>query len=343
MRYPILFIICFLNSPITTETAAWADQGDALGARATAVPPASTASSQSGITAGTTGAATDGATMVCQERPWHCGVSPEHKQIAMTLYLEGNMLFDDSLFKAAAEKYRAALEHWKHPGIYYNLMLCLVALDRPVDAYEYSLGALQHGAAPLGSEEHRRAVDYHKLLHGRVAVLDVTSNEPGAVVSLNGKPLFKGPGRVRRLVEPGLHELVARKPRYLVSHGTLTLVPDKPLRAQLTMLPEDQSTIVVRRWKHWRPWAIAGVGVGVGLLGGAFEWRARESDDTEWPHRIGYGLSIAGATTAVTGLVLALHNRPRRVGNPARRNLIRLSVAPRVDASAASVLVTADF
>jgi hypothetical protein len=344
MRYPILLIICFLSSPITTETAAWADHGNAAGARETSGPPAASVSTQRVTPAESKPAGTDAA---CKQRPWHCGVSRENKKLALSLYQEGNMLFDDSLFKAAADKYRAALALWRHPSIYYNLMLSLVALDRPIDAYQYSLGALQYGALPLGTAQHRRALDYHKLLRGRVAVLEVTSKEPGAEVFLNGKLLFQGPGTVRRLVEPGQHELVARKPHYLLLHGTLTLAPDKPLRAQLTMLPEDQSTIAVRRWEHEQPWTVAGIGLAVGLVGGALEWSAIEKEqsgeNSVGQHRLGRGLAIAGAATAVTGLVLALHNRPRRVVNPARHNQIRLSVAPDIGRSAASVLATADF
>lgn len=345
MRYPILFIICFLNSPITTETAAWADQGDATGARETSTQSAASVSTQRATPAESKPAGTDAA---CQQRPWHCGVSRDNKKLALSLYQEGNTLFDDSLFKAAADKYRVALAHWRHPSIYYNLMLTLVALDRPIDAYQYSLGALQYGVLPLGIAQHRRALDYHKLLRGRVAVLEVTSKEPGAEVFLNGKLLFQGPGTVRRLVEPGQHELVAKKPHYLLLHGTLTLVPDKPLHARLTMLPEDQSTIAVRRWEHGQPWAVAGIGLAVGLVGGAIEWSAIERDHSNrgnsvGQHRLGRGLAIAGAATAVTGLVLALHNRPRRVVNPARHNQIRLSVAPDIGLSAASVLATAGF
>lgn len=374
MRYPIFFIVCFLNVPIITEPAAWADPGDASSARAASAPSPSPVPGQSGASAASTQVTTGGATKVCQQRPWHCGVSQANQILAISLYRDGNMLFDDSLFHAAAAKYRAALEHWKHPGIYYNLMLCLVALDQPVDAYESSQGALQHGAVALGHEEYRRALDYRRLLRGRIAVLEVTSNEPGVVVSLNGKPLFQGPGTVRHLVLPGRHELVAKKPRYLTSHQTLTLFPAKPLHAHLAMLPEDQFTLSVRRWEGWQPWAMVGAGVGVGLLGGAFEWRAGvnnqsfetlftkscrppqgclESDYSDrmsmherrsvWYRRIGHGLSIAGAATAVTGLVFASLNQPRRIGNPARRNLIRLSVAPGVVPAAASVSVTADF
>lgn len=310
----------------------------------------------------------------CSESPWYCGVSRDQQQRALALYQEGNDLFDDSLFVGAVAKYQTALEHWEHPGIHYNLMLALVALDRPLEAYESNIAALRHGPKSLQPDEYLRALDYQKLLRGRIAVLEVSCDEPGAVVALDGKPLFLAPGTVHRFVLPGQHELVAKKPNHVTAHQTLMLMPNEPQRVQVALLPAEQAMITTRRWDGWRPWAVVGSGVGLGLLGTMFEWRAEarnegfkehfssdcpppggcfESTYTSeieqnkqrrtWYRHLGHGASVAGAATALTGLVLVYLNRPQQMENPARRHLIRISAAPSVSPESAVLTMQVDF
>jgi hypothetical protein len=298
----------------------------------------------------------------CSDSPWVCGVTELQQQEALALYREANQLFDDGLFVGAAGKYRAALEHWDHPAIHYNLMLALVALDRPIEAYESSLAALRHGPTALPSDDHKRARDYQKLLRGQIAVLEVICDEPGAIVSLDGRQLFGAPGMMRLFVLPGQHELVARKTGFLASHQTLLLLPEEPLRVHVAMLEAGQALLTLRHWQPWRPWGIVGAGVGIGLLGAAFEWRAdvnnratqelfheecppplgcfeqakspelvARTQRSTWYRRMGHGASIAGTATALTGLVLVYLNRPQQIENPLRKQLVRVSIVPAID------------
>lgn len=299
----------------------------------------------------------------CSNSPWYCGATDAQQENALSLYREANQLFDDGLFVGAVDKYRAALEHWDHPAIHYNLMLALVALKRPIEAYESSLAALHHGPTALPSDDYERARDYQRLLRGQIAVLEVICDQPGAIVSLDGRQLLRAPGMVRLFVIPGQHELVARKTGFLASHQTLLLLPEKPLRVHVALLEADQALLTLRQWQPWRPWGIVGAGIGIGLLGTAFEWRADVNNRamqelfheecpppdgcgperskspalrsrmqrSTWYRRMGHGVSISGAATALTGLVLVYLNRPQQIENPLRKHLIRVSIVPEID------------
>lgn len=315
-----------------------------------------------------------GAPDPCAQRPWTCAVSEEEQQQALALFQEGNQLFDDSLFVAAVDKYRSALAHWEHPSIHYNLMLALVALDRPIEAYESSVATLRHGPEALRPDEYLRATDYQKLLRGRIAELEVRCSEPGATVSLDGELLFRAPGSVRRFVLPGKHELVTRKRGYLTTHQTLQLAPDKLQIVEVAMLPADQALITIRSWKRWQPWVAVGTGVGLGLVGAVLEWRAdannralqtlfgadcpapegcqessyshavqRRMWRSTWYRRVGRGAAVAGAAAALTGLVFVYLNRPQQMENPLRRHLVRVSVAPAVRPESAGLSLQVDF
>jgi hypothetical protein len=295
----------------------------------------------------------------CHKRPWYCGVAEEDQKQALALYAEGNQLFDDSLFTAAVAKYEQAVEHWDHPGVHYNLMMALVALDRPIEAYQSSIAALRYGPDALEPEEYRSAEDYQKLLRGRIAELTVACDEPGAVVSLDGKNILKGPGKTRVFVLPGQHELVARKPGYLATHHALTLIAATPVSVHMRMLPESEALITSRAWPAWQPWTVVGTGAGVGLVGGLLEWRAdsnnralqrlfrehceapngcREAEYTDemesrqlryrWYRRLGHGALATGGAAMIGGLVLVYLNRPHEIENPERRHLVRVTATP---------------
>jgi tetratricopeptide (TPR) repeat protein len=302
-------------------------------------------------------------------------VTEEQRDRAIVLYNEGNQLFDNAYFKEAAVRYRKALEQWDHPSIHYNLMLAYVSLERPLDAYKSSVEALRHGQRALQPDEYRRAKDFHKLLQGRIAELEIVCDEPGAMVSLDGKTLFTAPGRTRTLVLPGSHAVVASKDGYLATHAPLLLVPGKITSVELDMLHADQALLSERRWASWKPWALVGAGATLGVAGGLLQWRASEAnqrymilfgdeckvpegcsepDDysgklrslerrSTWYWRFSRGSYIAGGATIITGLALAYFNLPRSVNNPARNNLVHISVTPHVAPSYGGLTMDMSF
>jgi tetratricopeptide (TPR) repeat protein len=290
-------------------------------------------------------------------RGWYCGVSQADRDRALELYQQGNQFFDATLFPAAVTAYRSALKHWKHPSIYYNLMLAYVALDQPVEAYESSVEALRHGDEALEADEYRRTADYQKLLRGRIAELTVSCDEPGAVISLDGKNIFQGPGEAHFFLLPGQHELVASKPGYLTTHHTMMLIPAEPAIVEMRLLPSAEAMLTTQRWPAWRPWAVVGMGVAMGLAGGLLERQASATNedfrvlfnetcpqgchesaysrelkslqrDYRWYQRLGHGASVASGAAVLGGVVLVLLNRPDQVENPERENLIRVSMTP---------------
>lgn len=302
------------------------------------------------------------------ERPWYCGVSEADRARALELFAQANQFFDNTAFPVAVERYQAALAYWNHPGIQYNLMLALVVLEQPIEAYQASMEALRYGVKALKLEEYRRAVDYQRLLRRQVAYLEVTCDEPGAVVSLDGKDILYGPGTVHTPVLPGQHELAAKKAGYLTTQHSLVAVTEKPAKVQMRLLPQSSATIPVRRWPNWQPWAVVGAGVGVGLVGGLLEWRADASNVAlqdlymgrclpcaptpemkslhkryQWYRRGGHGTSMAGGMAMLGGLMLVYLNREQHVENPERRNLVNVAVLPSVTADTAGLTLNAKF
>lgn len=297
------------------------------------------------------------------DAPWGEGVPYDVQVKARDLFMEGNVLMRDTLFAGAAAKYEQAIALWSHPAFHYNLALARIHLDQPILAYESMRDALQHGAAPLGQDRHDHARSYLQLLRNQLAEIEVVCEQAGAHVSLDGKPLFVAPGRYQGLVEPGGHQVVASGEGRIPATEEVVLAPGE--RTRVDIAPLYLRVREQRRWTVWKPWAVAGAGAAVALLGGALQWNAdrqlgvfdrgveltceepmdgstrRDCETVElgdaetaprrsaiWQQRAALAAYTVGGAAVVTGAVLLVLNRGQPVREYVAQPQAWLMVAP---------------
>jgi hypothetical protein len=273
-------------------------------------------------------------------RPWAQGVSPTEQKTALLAFREGNDKLNQGLFARAAETYKSALTHWKHPAIYYNLSLALMNLDQPVEAYESMQAATTFGEGPIDKDKFEHAKEYILLLSKQIATIKVSCDKPGAKVSLDGKEVFVAPGHHEQRVRTGRHTLIAEKTGYQARVNAPNIGPGETFNVELKLYTADELTRYNRRWEAtWMPYAVLGAGIGIGLIGVGLELTAdstyndydkkvtacnmnnmgcenssalkdvRSRGDTlKTAGFVAYG--VAGATIA-GGIVLTLLNRPK--------------------------------
>jgi hypothetical protein len=221
------------------------------------------------------------------ERAWARGVPLQDRKKAYELFLAGNAVIKDGFFGNASEKYKAALALWDHPAFHYNLGIAQMNLDQIVEAYQHFHAARRHGPRPIGEDKYEQAQVYLTLLGNQLAEIEVVCDEHGADVALDGKPLFRGPGRRRVMVRPGGHRAEASKLDRVSDVRQIVLDPGDRKRVALTpRLPAHLAT--TRRWPRWIPWAAAAAGGAV--LGGAayMDWHSSalfEQFDREFAER----------------------------------------------------------
>jgi Tetratricopeptide repeat len=276
-------------------------------------------------------------------RPWAAGVSEREQALALEIYVAGNTEFAESRFAQALARYREAIAHWDHPAIRFNMAVCLINLGQPIEAREQLERSLAHGVPALGAEAHAQAITYRKLLDAQLTHVTISCPEPGAQVTLDGKPLFTGPGSATRYLLPGAHQVVAAKPgmqaalhALSLTAGGTTALELRPTLA-LPALPQME-----RRWATWKPWAVMGGGgalLGLGALSyfsakSSFEAYDRgvaercpsgcsammlaEYDElterkasAERKQLVAFSLFAAGGGAVVAGVVGLLLNQPR--------------------------------
>ncbi len=207
---------------------------------------------------------------------WTRGVAYTRQRDALALFEEGNKNLEDNAFRAAAANYRQALKHWDHPAIHYNLALALMDSDQPTEVHQHLTAATRFGATPLDESKYQYALDYKARLEKKMAWLDVSCDEPGAIVSLDGRQLFTAPSQHKELVNPGVHNIMAVKPGgdRVDTSRNLTLAAGGTVGLDLKMYRPEELTQYRNRWAGWMPWTVMGSGLAMVAGGGLLHWQA---------------------------------------------------------------------
>ncbi|MDQ3365423.1 MAG: hypothetical protein M3680_08350 [Myxococcota bacterium] len=292
------------------------------------------------------------------DEPWEQGVPTATRDAAQALFREGNQLFAQEAHPGALEKYKAAIALWDHPLIRFNMAVTQIRLDRILEAAAELEAALRFGSAPFTPELHRQALDYQKLVGGRVGNLEASCTVAGAQVLLDGKPWFTCPGTQQQRVLTGEHVLVGEHAGYLTISQRVVVTSGATASAPLALVPFESAVTLEYPSARWKPWTTAGIGAAV-ALGGVGFWfvgrdqmdafeadfaircpdgcradladvpeLARDRDSAQLRGAIGISMMAVGGVVAVGGIVWAIMNRPRRV-------LPELAVAPTAGGMAA--------
>jgi hypothetical protein len=199
--------------------------------------------------------------------PWKAGVPADKQEAALALYKEGNEYFNKQQFKEALEKYAQALAIWDHPAIRYNAAVCLINLDKPVEAYEDLEAALRYGDLPLGDDIYKAGLNYQKLLAGRIAEVDVRTKIPDTKVTLDGQPVLDSSGTTARHVLSGDHQIVAEKPGYQTETKPIRVNGGDRVTIVIDLHPLEHQRELHRRFPKWVPWTVLGAGGVIALAG----------------------------------------------------------------------------
>jgi hypothetical protein len=226
-------------------------------------------------------------------------VSPDEERKALKAFREGNTQLNDGFFVKAAEQYRAALSHWNHPAIHYNLALALINLDQPIEVFDELTKAMAYGPPALGDKEKfDRAKGYMKLVEGQLADIEVTCDKIGARVAVDGKDVFIAPGKYTAKVRVGKHTFYAEKQGYNARVNAPFIGPGEKFRIELNVYTAEELTRYRRKWQNtWLPYVVLGAGAAVGLGAGALELSAQSSYDE-------FNTKVAACNTMTAGCAI---------------------------------------
>jgi tetratricopeptide (TPR) repeat protein len=200
-------------------------------------------------------------TTSADDKPWAVGVSQAQQDQALAKFKEGNESFIKDEWRKALDLYLEALKSWDHPNIRYNAAICLIKLDRMVEAYEHMQAAMRFGDAPLGKDLHKQGETYLQVLKSSTAYVEIICKQPAGVqVTLDGQRLDKCPDT--RLVAPGRHQIVSEKPGYRTERKEIT-APAGGKETVVIVMQVEGTRRLTRRWGRWLPWTVVGLGTAL--------------------------------------------------------------------------------
>jgi hypothetical protein len=212
------------------------------------------------------------------ERPWAVGVSRERQDEAIRLFTEGTKLLKDSFLPRAVELYVQALESWDHPAIHFNLAKAYMSLDKPVEAYTHLKLAMKYNGAPLEADQVEQVNKYiNELYTNELADITIVVDEPDAVVSLDGREIFRAPGRWNGVVRPERHTVIATKDGFQPAQEQAVLKRGEKRTFTLTPVAIENSVRYERKFGNWIPWTVIGAGVAILGAGGVAMWQSTEA------------------------------------------------------------------
>ena len=273
------------------------------------------------------------------DEPWADGVSEDHKAAAEAELALGNQRFVEADYRGALEHYRAAIASWDHPAIRFNIVRCLIQLERPIEASDELKLALKYGAAPLEDAVYHEALSYQKLLASQIGELELRCDRAGIELALDGKHLATCPYAGTQRLVAGPHQLVAQRAGFLGKTLDLDIAGAKHSSQVIELTPLTAVARVEHRVPQWLPWAVFGGGLAVAGIGGLLEVNASGQFDSydrtiasecaangcasttaldqkqraQQMNTIAVGVMTAGAVAVVTGGVLLVLNRGRTV------------------------------
>lgn len=267
---------------------------------------------------------------------WFQGVPVERQERARDLYRQAVGLHKVLRFVDAIALYEEALGQWEHPQIRFELARAVFKTGRPLVTWNHLQQVWRWGDDALVGDQRERARTLEQtLLREHLAIIEARCDQPGVEVELGGKLLVRGPGGGEQVVRPGEHVLSARKEGHFSLVRSIVTVAGKRVAVAVELSPDR--VVETRRWTRWKPWAVAGAGavigvVGVGLrldggrrvdnavaaIGERCESQAicdpssqKRFDRGTLESDVGVGTLIAGSAVVAAGLALVVVNRPR--------------------------------
>ena len=144
-----------------------------------------------------------------QDKDYSEATSPEKQEEARKLFKLANQRFEQRRHDDALRIYRKAFKLWAHPRILFNIAVCLGFLSRPLESAETFQEVLRYGPDPITPQRYKQASERYTELMGQLAELNISCEEQGAKVFVNGKPIGIAPITKKVTLGPGSHMVSA--------------------------------------------------------------------------------------------------------------------------------------
>jgi hypothetical protein len=160
----------------------------------------------------------------------------ESGEEASVRFKRGLQLFDEGDYTLALVEFERAYQLAPNYRALYNIALVNMQLGRYADAVRTLDQYLHDGAAAISADRQKEVAKSLAELKLRTATVDVSTNVPGAEVTLDGKPIEAGSLQKPLLIDAGEHTLRATAAGFQPGYRTVTLAGADRVRVRLDLV-----------------------------------------------------------------------------------------------------------
>jgi len=125
-------------------------------------------------------------------------------------YMHGIELAGNRAYEAALQEFNAAYAISPHFSVLYNIGQAQMELDHPSQAIEVCARYLSDGKDRIAAARRQRVEQLMASLSSRLAALSITTDRPGAHISIDGREVGVAPLTEPARIDPGTHTVLAK-------------------------------------------------------------------------------------------------------------------------------------
>jgi PEGA domain-containing protein len=153
-------------------------------------------------------------------------------------------LLDTSDFAGALVEYQRAYDESKNPRVLYNVAVCLKNLRHYARAEATFKQELTDGAGKISPQEETDVKAAIQALDPFVSAIEVTTNETGATLLIDGEAAGQSPFDKPVPIDVGPHEVRLHKDGFVDAVQTMTIAGGTPAKATLNIDPAVKKATV---------------------------------------------------------------------------------------------------
>jgi hypothetical protein len=153
-------------------------------------------------------------------------------------------LLDTSDFAGALVEYQRAYDESKNPRVLYNVAVCLKNLRHYARAEATFKQELTDGAGKISPQEETDVKAAIQALDPFVSTVEVTTNETGATLLIDGEAAGQSPFDKPVPIDVGPHEVRLHKDGFVDAVQTMTIAGGTPAKAMLNIDPSVKKATV---------------------------------------------------------------------------------------------------
>ena len=153
-------------------------------------------------------------------------------------------LLDTSDFAGALVEYQRAYDESKNPRVLYNVAVCLKNLRHYARAEATFKQELTDGAGKISAQDEADVKSAIQALDPFVSTIEVTTNETGATLLIDGEAAGQSPFDKPVPIDVGPHEVRLHKDGFVDAVQTMTIAGGTPAKATLNIDPAVKKATV---------------------------------------------------------------------------------------------------